>query len=287
MQLTRDGRQDVDQHRCIAAPGQDALPKASWVSWVEASRHDAATAYATFDRHTFGDFAPYLYVTRDYGKTWTAARHRSKMPRASAATRTSIKEDTQRPDLLFLGTEFGLWISIDGGRHWAEFKAGKFPAVAVRDIAIHPRDNDLVLGTHGRGIWIVDDITPLRGLTPELLAKPAAFVAGRPAQQRISGPGGWANGAAVFVGDNPTSGAVINYYQKSRHLFGKLKIEVLDPDGKVIDESAGQPAPRPEPRGVVHAREAAARAASGPARRCRRAGPAGTARHVHGAHDQG
>jgi photosystem II stability/assembly factor-like uncharacterized protein len=240
VQLTRDAGKTWDNTAAPLYKGKDALPKASWVSWVEASRHDAATAYATFDRHTFGDFAPYLYVTRDYGRTWrplvTAAN--AKGIRGYAHV---VKEDSQRPELLFLGTEFGLWISIDGGRQWAEFKAGRFPAVAVRDIAIQPRDNDLVLGTHGRGIWIVDDITPLRGLTPELLAKPAAFVAGRPAQQRISGPGGWANGAAVFVGDNPTSGAAVNYYQKSRHLFGKLKIEVLDPDGKLIDELPASP----------------------------------------------
>ncbi len=240
VQLTRDGGKSWTNTIEQLHKGKGALPKASWVSWVEASRHDAATAYAAFDRHTFGDFAPYLYVTRDYGKSWqpllTAAN--SKGVRGYAHV---IREDTQRPDLLFLGTEFGLWISIDGGRSWAEFKSEKFPAVAVRDLAVHPRDNDLVLGTHGRGIWIVDDITPLRSLTPELLQKQAAFVAGRPAQQRISGPGGWANGSAVFVGDNPVDGAVINYYQKSRHLFGKLKIEVLDPDGKVIDELPASP----------------------------------------------
>jgi hypothetical protein len=210
------------------------------VSWVEASRHDAGTAYAAFDRHTVGDFSPYVYVTRDYGKSWQplVTDADSKGVRGYAHV---IKEDTQRPDLLFLGTEFGLWISIDGGRNWAEFQSEDFPAVAVRDLAIHPRDHDLVLGTHGRGIWIVDDISPLRGLTPELLGKQAGFLPDRPAQQRISGPGGWANGAAVFVGDNPTEGAVISYYQKSRHLFGKLKLEVIDPEGKVVDELPASP----------------------------------------------
>ena len=240
VQLTRDAGKTWTNTVGALQAGKDALPKASWVSWVEASRHDAATAYATFDRHTFGDFAPYLYVTRDYGRTWkplVTARN-AKGVRGYAHV---IKEDTQQSRLLFLGTEFGLWVSIDGGENWAQFKADDFPAVAVRDLAIHPRDNDLVLGTHGRGIWIVDDITPLRGLTPEVLASEAAFVAGRPSQQRISGPGGWSNGAAVFVGDNPTDGAVINYYQKSRHLFGKLKLEVLDPDGKVVDELPASP----------------------------------------------
>jgi photosystem II stability/assembly factor-like uncharacterized protein len=240
VQLTRDGGQNWSNVGASLHKGKDALPKASWVSWVEASRHDAATAYATFDRHTFGDFAPYLYVTRDHGKTWQPIVTASN-PKGVRGYAHVIKEDTEQPGLLFLGTEFGLWVSIDGGANWAEFKSEKFPAVAVRDLAVHPRDHDLVLGTHGRGIWIVDDITPLRGLSAEVMQKQAAFLPGRPAQQRISGPGGWANGAAVFVGDNPADGAVITYYQKSRHLYGKLKLEVIDPDGKVIDELPASP----------------------------------------------
>jgi hypothetical protein len=147
-----------------------------------------------------------------------------------------IKEDLVKPDLLFLGTELGLWVSIDGGKNWAQFKGNHFPAVAVRDLAIQPRDNDLVLATHGRGIWIIDDITPWRALTPDLLKQEVAFVSARPVQQRIEGSGGWANGDAVFIGDNPPNAAVINYYQRERHLFGKLKLEVLDPSGRVIDE---------------------------------------------------
>jgi len=147
-----------------------------------------------------------------------------------------IKEDVLKPDLLFLGTEFGLWVSIDGGKGWAQFRGNHFPAVAVRDLAIHPRDNDLVLATHGRGIWIVDDITPLRALTPDLLKQDVAFVSARPVQQRIEGQGGWANGDAVFVGENPPDAAVINYYQRERHLFGKMKLEILDSSGRVIDE---------------------------------------------------
>jgi photosystem II stability/assembly factor-like uncharacterized protein len=240
VQLSRDAGKSWTNTVAPLQSGKDALPKSLWVSWVEASPHDAATAFVTFDRHTFGDFAPYAFVTRDFGKTWRplVTAKDTKGVRGYAHV---IKQDPEQPGLLYLGTEFGLWVSIDGGVSWAEFKGGKFPSVAVRDLAIHAREKDLVLGTHGRGIWIVDDITPLRALTEDLLRKPAAFVAGRPAQQRIDGPGGWAPGAAVFIGANPVDGAVINYYQKSRHLFGKLKLEVLDADGKLVDDLPASP----------------------------------------------
>ena len=208
------------------------LPANSWVSWVEASRFNEGTAYATFDRHTFGDFAPHVYRTTDYGRTWTEIVGADSGVRGFAHV---IKEDLKAPNLLYLGTEFGLYISVDGGGHWAAFKGRDFPAVAVRDITIQPRDNDLVLATHGRGIWIIDDITPLRSLTPELMAKSMAILPSRPVQQRQENNGGWNSGDAVFTGENPTDGAVITYYQPTRALIGKLKIEVLDKDGKVLD----------------------------------------------------
>jgi hypothetical protein len=179
--------------------------------------------------------APYIYKTTDFGKTWTPLIS-AQDPKGVRGYAHVIKEDLAKPDLLFAGTEFGLWVSIDGGKSWAQFKGKHFPAVAVRDLAIHPRDNDLVLATHGRGIWIVDDITPLRALTPDLLKQDIAFVSARPVQQRIEGQGGWANGDAVFVGENPPDAAVINYYQRERHLFGKMKLEILDSSGRVVDE---------------------------------------------------
>ena len=221
LQLTRDGGKTWTN----VVGNVPGLPKNSWVSWVQASNFDAGTAYAAFDRHTFGDMAPYVFRTTDYGKTWTplVTAQESKGVRGYAHV---IKEDLVKPNLLFLGTEFGLFVSIDGGKDWAQFKGSHFPAVAVRDLAIQPRENDLVLATHGRGIWIVDDITPLRALTPDLLTQEAAFVSARPVQQRIEGNGGWANGDAVFVGDNPPDAAVITYYQRARHLFGKIKMEV-------------------------------------------------------------
>src|SRR6266550_2273186 len=231
LQLTRDGGKTWTN----VVGNVPGLPKNSWVSWVQASNFNAGTAYAAFDRHTFGDMTPYVFKTTDYGKTWAplVSSQGAKGVRGYAHV---IKEDLIKPDLLFLGTEFGLWVSIDGGKNWAQFKGNHFPAVAVRDLAIQPRDNDLVLATHGRGIWIIDDITPLRALTPDLLKQDVAFVSARAVQQRIEGAGGWANGDAVFVGDNPPDAAVINYYQRERHLFGKLKLEVLDSSGRVIDE---------------------------------------------------
>jgi photosystem II stability/assembly factor-like uncharacterized protein len=231
LEITRDGGAHWD-NVVARVPG---IPKNSWVSWVEASRFAAGTAYVAFDRHATGDFTPYVYATYDFGNSWkplVAPRD----PKGVRGYAHVVKEDSADSQLLFLGTEFGLWISIDGGANWAQFKGGHLPAVAVRDLAVQPRDNDLVLATHGRGIWIIDDITPLRKLSEAVLSQEAAFLAARPAQQRIEANGGWVNGAAAFVGTNPPDGAVITYYQRTRHLFGKLKIDIRDSQGKVIDE---------------------------------------------------
>jgi photosystem II stability/assembly factor-like uncharacterized protein len=208
------------------------LPPNSWVSWVEPSRYDAATALAAFDRHTFGDFTPYVYRTTDFGKTWKRIVSPEQGVRGYAHV---IKEDTVEKNLLFCGTEHGLWISLDGGARWAQFKGGDFPPVAVRDLQIQQRENDLVLATHGRGIWIIDDLTPLRALTAQTLEKQTAFLPGRPAQQRMNAVGDTANGDAVFVGENPPSGAVLSYYLRSRHVYGPIKLEILDAKGAVID----------------------------------------------------
>ncbi len=231
VQVTRDD----GQHWQNVVGNVRGLPKGAWVNWVQASSFDAPTAYAAFDRHTFGDMAPYVYVTHDFGKTWVALAT-PQDPKGVRGFAHVIKEDTVDKSLLFLGTEFGLWISVDGGAHWGQFKGGDLPAVPVRDVAVQPRDSDLVLATHGRGIWIIDDITPLRHLTPQLLAQDVAFVSARPVQQRIEANGGAPTGAAAFIGDDPKAGAVITYYQRTRHLFGKLKIEVLDGAGHVVDD---------------------------------------------------
>ena len=227
VQVTRDGGKTWTN----VVGNIRGLPKNAWVTSVDPGHFDEGTIYATFDMHTFGDMKPYAYKSTDYGKTWTPLVASDSPVRGYAHV---IKEDLVNRNLLFLGTEFGLWVSLDGGGKWARYKGGEMPSVAVRDLAIHPRDNDLVIATHGRGIWIIDDITPLRSLTPDVLSKNAVFMPQRPTIQRPSVGGGWAYGDAAFIGQNPPDDAVITYYLQKRHIFGDMKLEVLDSTGKVV-----------------------------------------------------
>jgi photosystem II stability/assembly factor-like uncharacterized protein len=230
VQLTRDGGKSWTN--LTASLG---MPRCSWISWVEASRYDPAVAYVTDDRHTVGDMQPYLYRTTDYGRTW----QRLVGPGTPGVRGFAhvIKEDRLNPNILYLGTEFGLFVSLNGGQSWAQFRPNNFPnGLAVRDIAIQEHDDDLVLATHGRGIWIVDDVSPLRRLSPATLASAAVLLPGPSVEQRIIGSGGWTEGDATYFGDNPPSGAVITYYQKARHVIGRMKLEVLDSAGNVVDE---------------------------------------------------
>ncbi len=227
LQLTRDG----GKHWANVAPNIAGLPKDAWVSSVEPGHYAPGTVYVTFDMHNNGDMSPYAYRSTDFGKTWTSLIAAGSPVRGYAHV---IKEDLVNAQLLFLGTEFGLWVSTDGGQRWARYKGGDLPAVAVRDLAIHPRDDDLVIATHGRGIWIIDDITPLRTLTPGTLGRGAAFVQTKPVVQLLSAGGGWANGDAEFIGPNPPGDAQITYYLQRRHIFGDLKLEVFDSTGRVV-----------------------------------------------------
>ena len=225
VQVTRDG----GKNWANVVANIQGLPKNAWVSSVEAGHFDEGTAYASFDTHTFGNLSPFVYKTTDFGKTWKQIVGPNTNVRGYSHV---VKEDLVNKDLLFVGTEAGLWISLDGGGQWAQYKGGDFPSVAVRDLAIHPRDNDLVIATHGRGIWIIDNITPLRALTQDTLSKDIVFLQAEPAVQKIQAGGGWASGDATFVGDNSPGDAVITYYQKKRHIFGDLKIEVFDSKGQ-------------------------------------------------------
>jgi photosystem II stability/assembly factor-like uncharacterized protein len=232
VQVTRDGAKTWTN----VVGNVSGLGKNSWVTTIEASRFDEGAAYATFDRHTFGDMKPYVYRTTDYGQTWTQLPAQESGVRGFAHV---IKEDTVNRNVLFLGTEFGLWISVDGGQHWGQYKGTDFPAVAVDDIGLQARESDLVLATHGRGIWIVDDISPLRALTPDVMSKEATLLPGRPSIQYFDVFGGWPEGDESFHGRTRPGDAQITYYQKGRHIFGDLKIEIFDQDGKLVDTVAG------------------------------------------------
>ena len=229
LQLTRDG----GAHWANLTANLKS-PPGRWISWVEASRFDPAVAYAAIDRHTYGDMNPYVYRTADYGRTWQPI-----IGPASAAVSGYawvVREDPKRANILWTGTERGLFASLDRGASWARFKPTGFPDVAVRDLAFQTRDDDLVIATHGRGIWVVDDLSPLRQLSAPTLASGLTLIPGPPVQQRIRGNGGWSNGDASFSGQNPADGAVITYYQRARHVIGRMKVEVLDAKGELVDE---------------------------------------------------
>jgi photosystem II stability/assembly factor-like uncharacterized protein len=231
--VTRDAGKNWDN----VGKNIQGLGNNPWVSYIDAGKFAAGTAYVTFDRHTFGDMKPYVFKTTDYGKTWTNLVGEGSAMNGYAHV---VKEDPANDNILYVGTEHGLWISIDEGKQWAQFKGGDFPGgVAVRDLVIQTRDNDLVIATHGRGIWIIDDITPLRKLSADALNQEAVFINGRPAVQNINGFGGWNSGDGMFEAPNPPDAAVITYYQKKRHIFGDLKIEIFDQQGNLLNSVPG------------------------------------------------
>ncbi len=211
------------------------LPKNTWAYFIEPSNFDKNTAYAVFDGHTQNDFKPYVYKTTDGGKTW-----QSIVSNDLKTFVRNIKEDYKNPNLLFLGTEAGLFVTIDGGQNWSQFK-NNMPPVAVHWIALHPTENALVMATHGRGVIILDDITPLRQLTKEVINKDLHFFDRKPSiMKESSGFGGYAR-MGEFVGENPSSMAQIVYFLKNRHTFGKMGIEIFDQKGKkVADLPAGK-----------------------------------------------
>jgi len=231
IQVTRDGGKSWTN----VAGNLPGMGKSPWITWVEASRYDEGTAYVAVDRHMDGDMAPHLFKTADYGKTWKSIVADDSGMRGWAHV---IKEDAVSPNLLFAGTEFGLFISNDGGERWAQYKGSNFPAVAVDDLVIHPRTNDLVLATHGRGIWIIDDISPLRALTSEIMQEDAGFLPMPQGVQWLETFAGWPEGANAFTGQSRPDEATIPYYQRTRHIFGDLKIEIFDSQGKLVDTIA-------------------------------------------------
>ena len=207
----------------------EGLPKNTWVYHIEASSHDKGTAYAVFEGHSSGDMTPYTYKTTDFGKTW-----KNIITDDVVGFVRNIQEDYVNPDLLFLGTEFGLYITLDGGNSWTKF-GNNMPSAAVHFIDLQKRTNDLVMGTHGRGIIIIDDISPLREINKEVMKEKVHFFSSKPfVMTDQSGFNGSFGTETQFVGANSTTSAQIKYFLPKRHTFGKMSLEIQDMEGNTL-----------------------------------------------------
>ncbi len=218
VQMTRDGGTHWSN---VTPPG---TPEYARIETTAPSPLTAGTAYIVADNHRMGDYAPYLYVTRDYGSTWTKIV--DGLP-PNQYVRT-IRPDTRNPYVLYAGTEGGVWISLDGGAHWQDFRLN-LPAVSVRDIRIQPQFDDLVIGTHGRDAWILDDLTSIQQLGN---AHGATLFAPRSAYEYHY----HSNDLGIytrFSGDNPPKGAILDYYQSAPQQ-SPPELQVLDASGRVI-----------------------------------------------------
>ncbi len=200
-----------------------------WINRLECSHFAEGTAYLAIDRHRNDDLFPYLFVTTDYGATWYSIS--SNLPPDGPLH--VVRQDLRNKDLLFAGTEFGLFVSLDGGNQWHRLGNG-LPTVAVHDLAIHPRDRELVIGTHGRGIYIMD-IAPLEELTQKVLAADCQLFEVRPALEfRLQGPRSL-RGGKLFTAANPPYGAMVYYYFKTAP-SEPVHIAISDPFGNAITE---------------------------------------------------
>ena len=219
--------QDDGKHWANLAKRFPGLPEAMWVSGIEASRHNAGTVYVSFDGHRSNDFANYLYRSADFGNTWASIVGDLPAQRVIHA----VHEDPKNPNLIYIGTEYGLFLSADSGRHWIELK-GNLPRVPANDFVIHPRDNDLVVATHGRGVWILDNITALQELTPQVLSEPAHLFTLRPAEEIRYLNSNVHQGDMVFRGDNPPAGAIIDYHVSRDGQ--EVGLDVINAAGKAV-----------------------------------------------------
>ena len=238
IQVTTDGGEHWSKIEKF--PG---VPDNAYVSRLAASRYDANTVYAAFDNHKNGDFKPYLLKSTDTGKSWTSIA--ANLPENGPVL--AFVEDPVNPRLLFAGTEFGLWFTIDGGGKWIQLK-GSFPTIAVRDLVIQAREGDLVVGTFGRGIYILDDLRPLRVLKPEALdgqvvlypvKKALLYVQAQP----LGGGGKASQGSSFYTADNPPFGAVFTYYLKEKLKTLKEKRHEAEKEAAKKGTTAPYPTP--------------------------------------------
>jgi photosystem II stability/assembly factor-like uncharacterized protein len=206
IQVTEDGAKNW--RKIEKFPG---VPDTSYVSRIFPSQHDVNTVYATFNNHQNGDFKPYLLKSTNTGKTWTSVT--GNLPERGSLY--AIAEDPANPRLLFVGTEFGFFFTVDGGAKWIQMKGG-LPTVAVRDIAIQKRENDLILATFGRGFYVLDNYAPLREISAEALNKNSALFPVKDALMyiRSTAPFTGFQGASFYLAPNPPYGATFTYYLK-------------------------------------------------------------------------
>ena len=208
------------------------VPETTYVSRVTWSKTNEGTIYATFDGHRSNDFKPYAAKSTDYGKTWTSIT--GDLP--DGGSLQVVREHPRQPNLLFVGSEFGVFFTTDGGTHWTQLKSG-IPGVPVHDIQIQARANDLVLGTHGRGIYILDDITPLEQLAKAKAAAVAYLfpvedaLLFQPNSSRQSGMG-----TRGFAGQNPEPGPRVAYLLNNVPANAKISLSIRDAAGTNVRE---------------------------------------------------
>ena len=210
-----------------------------YVSRVEASHHDPATAYVSIDGHKSDDLAPYVYVTRDFGASWTSIT--ADLPEVGNVN--TIRQDPRNEDVLYVGTEFGFFVSLDHGQSWERFMNG-LPVVRIDDVVVHPRDNDLVLATHGRSIWIMDDVTPLQMATSDVLADAVHLFEPREAVQWLTDrrTSRSVTGDKNWLGDSAPEGVQLSYWLGSAG--SDVSIVVSDPvSGEVVRSLDGTARP--------------------------------------------
>jgi len=206
VQVTRDGGKSW-KNVAARVPG---VPKGTYVSRVVASKAGEGAAFLTFDGHRNDDYGIYIFATNDYGESWKAIRN--GIPDSAGSVHV-VREHPRNQNLLFAGLEFGLWVSWDRGANWTALK-NNFPTVPVDDIQIQTRENDLVLATHGRSIWIFDDITPLEKMDSGVLNSDLTFFPLHAAVTFNIRNRRWSGGQKFFTAKNPPYGAILNYYLK-------------------------------------------------------------------------